>query len=758
MELLAPAGDIDIAKAAFAAGADACYIGGKWSARAYATNFSEEEILKITSFAHLYRKKIYVALNTMLYEKELLEALKYIEVLQEIGVDALILSDLGLMQAAKQAFPTLCIHASTQTNIEEAGATKLAKQLGVERIIAAREAKPEDIEAMLKTGMEVEVFCHGAMCSGVSGTCLLSGMIGGRSGNRGKCAQPCRKAYTLFGKNVYHLSMKDLCTLELVQTFYEMGVSAIKIEGRMKSKAYVTSAVHAYRAAIDAAENGQTFDIAAEKEQLARLFNRGGFTQGYVAGQEDLTYTARPDHMGVLIGAIAQIQKNMGYIKTRELLQAGDGVEIHEKGYQLNRVIKVKDGYEINVPPETKAGMPVYLRDSLAAKEKVKRWAKEPERFPVSLRLQLQTGKKAKLQVCYAGLQEEVFSEMFLEKAENPISKERLQAQLQKTGNTPFVAKSSIIDWDEKAFISVGQVNDLRRRGLSALQQKIIEKNKPMPAQRKNTLADINKQQLQETYLAVQTSEKSLIAALLQKKNIHIYIPFTKEIDFAALAKEACAEQIFIVLPPYFGEREKQFIIKALSPYIEQFGGIIAGSLGGIALAKELGIPFATDHWLNVANRKTANVLRALGAEAVTLSAEIDQAAVSDMHEAGFEMITYGKLPVMNLRHCPVKKEAGCGACQEGTLKDALGYTFPLRRVGGKDCLLQLHYSRPLFVKDIGAWEKTGVAGFRLVFTDESKKEALEIVEAYLQAIAARKSVALEITAWTHGRYQKGVE
>ncbi|MBS5645692.1 MAG: U32 family peptidase, partial [Clostridiales bacterium] len=234
MEVLAPAGDMEIAKLAFRAGADACYIGGEFSARAYARNFSREEIREILRYAHQFDKKIYVAVNTMVLEREMESALSYLGFLYEAGADAVIVADMGLAAAAHALYPALPLHASTQMGVEDARGAAFARKLGCCRVVPARETPLDVLREIADTGIEVEAFCHGALCSGISGMCLLSSFIGGRSGNRGRCAQPCRMAYTLLGEKAYHLSTADLCAIGLLGELRRVGVSSLKIEGRMK--------------------------------------------------------------------------------------------------------------------------------------------------------------------------------------------------------------------------------------------------------------------------------------------------------------------------------------------------------------------------------------------------------------------------------------------------------------------------------------------------------------------------------------------
>ena len=370
MELLAPAGEKEIALAALRAGADACYVGGLWSARAYAKNFDERDLLDTLDFAHAHGKKVYVALNTMLDTRELADALSYTGRLYDAGVDAIIAADLGYIAEAHTRFPGLALHASTQAGVQSAAGAALLQSLGCTRVVAARECTMADLRAMAQAGIEVEAFCHGAMCSGVSGACLLSGVLGGRSGNRGRCAQPCRQEYRLLGEKGYFLSMKDLCTLDLIAAFDRAGVCSLKIEGRMKKLEYVTSAVAAYRRAMDAYAVGRRADTAALRRELSVMFNRGGFSEGYLLGSRDVTYVKKPNHRGLYLGKIADIRGGRGFVRTDWPLQKGDSVEVGTQGFALAYADREGDGFRIAVPRGAAVGQPVYLKASLALLQK----------------------------------------------------------------------------------------------------------------------------------------------------------------------------------------------------------------------------------------------------------------------------------------------------------------------------------------------------------------------------------------------------
>ena len=289
IEVLAPAGTIESLYAAINKGADAVYLGGnKFSARAYASNFDNENMQKAIDYAHSYGVKIYVTINTILKENEIEEAVRYVGYLYEIGADALIIQDLGLFKRIKEEYPDLELHASTQMTIHNGEAAIYFKEKGFHRLVLSREMTIEEIKHIsTDLNIETEMFVHGAICVSYSGQCLMSSIIGGRSGNRGRCAQPCRMEYTLKGEKSgeqkgHLLSPKDMCTIDDVKDIVESGTHSLKIEGRMKRPEYVAGVVDNYRKAVDKVLFKTKYNVQEGKGQLLQLFNRSGFTNAYL--------------------------------------------------------------------------------------------------------------------------------------------------------------------------------------------------------------------------------------------------------------------------------------------------------------------------------------------------------------------------------------------------------------------------------------------------------------------------------------------
>ena len=346
IEVLAPCGDYDILIAAVHAGADACYIGGNsFGARAYATNFDEETIKQAVTYAHLHGVKVYLTVNTLLKQEELPALYEYIQPFYEIGGDALIIQDLGVFSYVREQFPDIAIHCSTQMNITSRYGAEFMKQQGATRVVTAREMSLAEIRAIKEhVDIEVETFVHGAMCYSYSGQCLMSSLAGGRSGNRGRCAQPCRKCYD----KSYLLSMKDMCALSLIPKLMDAGIDSLKIEGRMKNAYYVASTVHAYRTIVDDCLHGKFDPKKAEALtfELANIYNRGGFSDGYFFHHNgaEMISTDRPNNQGVAIGSLERVEKGTITLRLSEAVYRQDVLELTTKNGEAVEITSSKDG------------------------------------------------------------------------------------------------------------------------------------------------------------------------------------------------------------------------------------------------------------------------------------------------------------------------------------------------------------------------------------------------------------------------------
>lgn len=534
-EILAPAGSYQCMVAAFNAGADAVYLGGSmFGARAYADNLGGEELIRAIDYAHLRGKKLYLTVNTLLKSDELnTQLVSYLKPLYKAGLDAVIVQDMGVLKEIKQNFPDLPIHASTQMTVTGIYFAKELKELGVTRIVTARELSYSEIKNIYDaTGLEIESFIHGALCYSYSGQCLLSSLIGGRSGNRGRCAQPCRLPYELYDKNSkidtgtekYLLSPKDMCTLDILPEILKAGVYSLKIEGRMKKPEYVASVVMAYRRCIDILKAGDTYNTdKAAIENLKDIYNRGGFTDGYYGRQNgrEMMSLYKPNHYGLKVGKILSVTPKTITLKALKDIDGQDVLELNLKktkpdsnttvkhgSIKAGAVVTVKndiDGlnnekalYEDGVFRtrnnrliaeiekniiEKNDNIPIYGICRIKAQEKIELSAymlmpdSLCEIMPDSLpEINMVNTEILENNVCGKNNRIEVCVYGALPQAASnkPASVADIESKLRKTGSTEFYFKKLDIDLDDGLFVPVSALNELRRQCLDRLRDKAL--------------------------------------------------------------------------------------------------------------------------------------------------------------------------------------------------------------------------------------------------------------------------------------------
>lgn len=533
VEILAPAGDLASMYAAFSGGADAVYCAGNlFGARAYAKNFSTEEMLEAIEYAQIRQKKLYLTVNTLLKNEEIKEYLyDFLCPFYEAGLPGIIVQDTGVMKFVHENFPELEIHGSTQLSITQANALKAFRQIGMTRFVPARELSLEEVRALKKqTGLEVECFVHGALCYCYSGQCLFSSLAGGRSGNRGKCAQPCRKTYTLQnGKTAYFLSPKDICTIELLPELIEAGVDSFKIEGRMKSPEYSALTAYLYKKYATLYEevgkenyyqrifdknHRPTEEYARDFGALSDLFNRGGFSKGYYVMHHgpEMMSTGRQNHYGTGIGEVT-IKKDASAIllKLAADIRKDDVLEIRSQDdvslLTINGSKDGKKGETVSYVPfenrnqilkelrqESKNGTlylyrlrnyglmakigEEFLREScIHGKSPLVKEHSFLSGVPISVMLSAHVGQPLGLRILSSnsGIEICVSSDAIVEEAKKaPIVREKIETQLRKTGSLPWKVETVILNLDENCFFSMSVLNELRREGLELLKQKIL--------------------------------------------------------------------------------------------------------------------------------------------------------------------------------------------------------------------------------------------------------------------------------------------
>ena len=504
VELLSPVGNRECFDAAIRAGCDAVYLGGYlFGARSYAGNFSNEELEEVVKIAHIHGVRVYVTVNTIVYESETQMFFDYVDFLYRINVDALIIQDLGMMDAIHQMYPDFELHASTQMHAHNLECVQVLEEEGLSRVVLARETSIDQIQNIRKnTKVELEIFVHGALCISYSGQCLMSKMIGGRSGNRGTCAGSCRLPYELLdhtrekrvNKEDYVLSMKDLNALEHLQELLEIGVDSLKIEGRMKRPEYVYLVTSIYRKAIDSFyASGKVQVTEQDQKELKKIYHRY-FTKGFLFHKDNqkITNEYRPNHMGIPIGKVIQKKKNKVVIQLSDSIHIQDGIRIVGKedvGFTINQfyignrlvkeafkgdtiTVEVKHGQAIEV------GSKVMKTTDVKQIETIQKAMKEYiRRIPIEGKLVGKIGTPLTLQIDDGKHQIQVQSKANLEKAKTePLTVEQIKKQLNRLKDTCYEWKKLDIEVEPDSFMTMGVLNQLRREGMEQLNEKRIGK------------------------------------------------------------------------------------------------------------------------------------------------------------------------------------------------------------------------------------------------------------------------------------------
>lgn len=489
-EILAPAGTYECFRAAINAGADAVYLGGSmFGARAFAGNFDREELIRAIRTAHLYGRKVYLTVNTLLRNDEMEKLIEYITPYYEEGLDAVIVQDYGVFAVLRDTFPNLDLHASTQMTITGKYGAELLKSMGAARVVTARELSAAEIKDIHdNVDVEIESFVHGALCYCYSGQCLLSSMIGGRSGNRGRCAQPCRLTYSIGEmKDKYLLSPKDMCTIESIPDILDAGVYSLKIEGRMKSPEYVAGVTYAYRKYVDMyLEKGRDgFKVNADDiTQLMDLYNRGGFCKGYYYSHNDknmMTFN-RPNHQGIAVG----VMKN-GELVLSEEVNSGDVLEFAD-GSEYT-IPSGKKGGKLVIPKgiikNPRNGMVVYRTRNNALLGRLReKYIDEDIKLPVKMSAYLKAGEKSCLKMQLNDKESVAYGDVLEMSQKHPATREEAVKQLKKLGGTVFsCAETDIVTKIEgNPFVPVKLLNDLRRNVLTSLENEILSEYRRNPA------------------------------------------------------------------------------------------------------------------------------------------------------------------------------------------------------------------------------------------------------------------------------------
>lgn len=800
VEILAPAGSKECLKAAIAAGADAVYTGGAlFGARAYAHNLTEEELLEAIDYVHLHGRRLYLTVNTLIKDREMEKQMyDYLLPYYRQGLDAVIVQDIGLFRFIRKHFPDLPIHASTQMTLTGVDGAKFLEKEGAQRIVTSRELSMAEVKKIAdETELEIESFVHGALCYCYSGQCLFSSFIGGRSGNRGQCAQPCRLLYRTpeAKRPQYLLSLKDICTLELIPEMIESGIYSFKIEGRMKKPEYAAAVAFQYRKYADlylkyyeecpaeedpAAYAMKKYRVREEDRQmLLDLYNRGGFHTGYYHTQNgrEMISLNRPNHAGV--PAVKVLAKKGRNVTAKALtdLYPQDIIELpmrkgREKADNYTCKDAVRKGMNVQIPvfadtPFKRDEIWMRTRNSTLIDTLREEFVngKIKERICGTFRLYPQ--EKATLTVKCRDAEITVAGEKAQEALSQPMSRERIEKQLRKTGNTEFEFSFLKAEIGEKVFLPMQSLNELRREALETLEKVICEKYR-RSGEVKDPEEDKTELSMEEEILSgwtasVRTAEQ--MEVILEEEAIgRIYADCTmfpriweKDSYVEWITKvHAAGKEIYLVMPYIFRERtRKQYEAAYNRIFGAGWDGILIANYESFAFLKEHGYTgrIMTDYNLYEFNQESRKFWKEKGVFEFTAPVELTERELQDLRVKDGEVIVYGYLPMMISAGCIQKTTRGClKKSGQTTITDRYRNPFVVKNECDY-CYNILYNYVPLYLGDrMEEVYQIGPGRIRLMFTTERQQEVRRILSAYFEG------KELPEGTYTRGHWKRGIK
>ena len=671
MELLSPAGGLDSLIAAVQTGADAVYMGfGAFNARRSAKNFTDEEFASAVAYCHLRGVRVFLTLNTLLTDRELEQAAESLRKASDMGVDAILVQDWGLLTLAREIVPDVPLHASTQMSLFTLGGANEAAALGLERVVLARELARDEIrEICAGCPAEIEVFAHGALCMCYSGQCEMSAVVGERSGNRGACAQPCRLPYGVNGpcRGGHPLSLKDANLSAYLTEMEAMGVACLKLEGRMKRPEYVAVVTGIYRRLLDEKRR----PTAEESRRLEQAFSRSGFTDGYWLGKKGpQMFGTRPENAP----------------EPKELF--AEAREMYENG-------------------------------------------RENRKVPVNLRLTVRRGEPVRLGgacAVHGGAAFAMGTGAVPEEARNrAVTAEELRQRLSKTGGTVFTADRVEIELDEGLTIPASAVNGLRRELLEELAKRRVD----IPPRRKlpaPPLPDAPEGgQAMRFTCSVQKAEQ-VTAALLAEKPAAVYVP-VEELERLGPELDWSETELCAVLPRIFRTADETPLRQLLEQHPEA-SAVAIGNLGHLPIARGLNRTLRGDFGLNIFNSRALLFWQGQGLASATVSFELRWQQVRDLRKyLPCEAIIYGRLPLMVTENCVTRCSVGCTHGAGSVLTDRTGARFPV--LCGYGCRCEIQNSKTLFLADKPEMRHCGLTYGRLRFTTETPEQCVQVLQRY---------------------------
>lgn len=702
-ELLAPAGEPAAAYGAFSAGADAVYLGSSYSARAYAKNFTEEELLDVIKYAHLFKKKVYLASNILMKNKELDSCVEAIKPFYQSGIDGIIVQDLGLLCALHDAYPNLPLHGSTQMTILSKESLPFLKSLGVSRVVPGRELSINELSALKATGMDVECFIHGAMCYSYSGKCLFSSIAGGRSGNRGRCAGPCRKMYfDELGKGSYPISMKDMNSLSVLPKLLDAQIDSFKIEGRMKDASYAAGVTEIYRKYID------------------RYLRDGD-------------YVIEPKDLEILASLYQRSERQNGYF---ELYNGREMISISSPAYN-------KTSEELVSAYRSK-------------------YIDNPCKLSVDASVKAKKGEKLIVSVCHEADEVVLESDIFLEKSQKESDvEENIKKHFSKFGDTHFALEKLSITCENDEFVPVSVLKELRRNALLKLEDKIAEHNKMYEAvesDSENLLAmkepDICGDVIETLKIGITTDEQ-LDAVISCGMKGDIIIPMFSLSEECFSKAFSLDRKVYLRLPEIMRQCHMERIKNTFENLIDRydFAGFYAESLDGLGFLKQYvsSEKIVAGNGIYAMNQKVAALLYK-EAKTISVPYELNEKEIYHMPTESMELMVYGYIPLMQSANCLSKTLASCNKERTSiSIKDESGRNFS-SLMHHTLCYNTLYNCVPLcLLANYGKYKREHrFCSYRIDFTLENAKEVQDV----LMAVAGESEPTF---AYTTGHIKRGV-
>ena len=800
VELLAPVGSFEALKAAVQNGANAVYLGGKdFGARASANNFDRDELKEAVKYAHIRGVQVFVTTNTLRKENEIEDFLEYAKFLYDIDVDAIILQDIGMARLIKRELPDFELHASTQMVAHSLEDVKYLESVGFDRVVLAREVTVEEIKYICDNcKADIEVFVHGALCVCYSGQCLMSSMIGNRSGNRGRCAQPCRQRYELIdvytGEVVnsngdYLLSPRDLNAIEEIDKVIDAGVHSLKIEGRMKRPEYVATVIDGYRKTIDEYLATNKLNVSDETiNDLYTIFNRK-FTKGLLLGDvgKDMMNSQLPNNQGLYVGTVVDYNKKAKRLKIKlaNTLKKGDGINLG--GGTIGRIIKNGNietiGYkgetiELDFVGEARKGQIVFKTSDSELMDRVQATFTQDKEFVkniIDAKITIKLGQKPILTLKDRHSNEATIEgDKIVEEAMKvALSKEKVETQLRKLGNTPYELDLLEIELDDNVSLPISLLNQMRRDCIELLDKERVSiknrKYKDKTVKYKPVLYNRNKQQ----GISVKVKNLEQLESALECGVDRIYYEDTNTIDKAMSLAMKYNKKVIYSAPRIIRNKEYNHLAKANNAGVES---VQVGNYGSIDYFKDKKLNI--DYYLNAFNSETINYYKEIGADTLCISQELNINEIKETikyTDINIESVVYGYTPLMITEYCPMgvivrdcKKDKRVAKCKESiyALRNSKGDEFRVSQ--DIFCRSTIYNSNVTCMLDnLYELHEIGINVLRLDFTLEDKGTVKEVIEAYQEVLSNDYKLGTKATklynkldekGTTAGHYYKGVE